>query len=63
MKDINMLIVASQDTGVGLWSVTGQLIGKFGQHTWSLSNQLTWQPGDSLDPVRNPAKLKLCAEF
>ena len=47
MKDCNMLMVASQDTSVGLWSTGGQLIGKCGQHTWTLSNQLTWQHSDA----------------
>ncbi|KAK9863898.1 hypothetical protein WJX84_009415 [Apatococcus fuscideae] len=47
MKDCNMLVVASQDTSVGLWSTAGQLIGKCGQHTWTLNNQLTWQHNDA----------------
>ncbi|KAK9843929.1 hypothetical protein WJX84_008712 [Apatococcus fuscideae] len=46
MKDCHMLVVASQDTSVGLWSTSGQLIGKCGQHAWTLSNQLTWQHSD-----------------
>ena len=60
MKDCKMLVVASQDTSVGLWSTAGQLIGKCGQHTWTLNNQLTWQHSDASVSPLFPINVNLC---
>lgn len=39
----DLLLVASQDCTVSLWSLQGGLVGVLGKHTWSLSNSATWQ--------------------
>ena len=42
-QEQDLLLVASQDCTVSLWSLQGGLVGVLGKHTWSLSNRATWQ--------------------
>ena len=42
-QEQDLLLVASQDCTVSLWSLQGGLVGVLGKHTWSLSNSATWQ--------------------
>ena len=39
----DLLLVASLDCTVSLWSLQGGLVGVLGKHTWTLSDRSTWQ--------------------
>ncbi len=39
----DLLLVASQDCTVSLWSLQGGLVGVLGKHTWNVSDTATWQ--------------------
>ena len=43
MQGEDLLLVASLDCTVSLWSLKGGLVGVMGKHTWSLSDPSTWQ--------------------
>ena len=43
MQGQDLLLVASQDCTVSLWSLQGGLVGVMGKHTWTLSDPSTWQ--------------------
>lgn len=38
-----LLLVGSQDKGLSLWTLQGGLVGRFGLHTWRLTDDHTWQ--------------------
>ena len=39
----DLLLIASLDCTVSLWSLKGGLVGVMGKHTWTLSDPSTWQ--------------------
>lgn len=43
MKGHELLVSASKDMKVCLWTLTGCLVGVLGEHEWDLSNKKTWQ--------------------
>lgn len=43
MQGQDLLLIASQDCTVSLWSLQGGLVGVMGKHTWTLSDPSTWQ--------------------
>lgn len=43
MKGHELLVSASKDMKVCLWTLTGCLVGVLGEHEWDLCNKNTWQ--------------------
>ncbi|GAB4819533.1 hypothetical protein N2152v2_006579 [Parachlorella kessleri] len=39
----NLLLLASHDSTVSMWTLQGGLVGVFGQHSWSLDDPASWQ--------------------
>lgn len=39
----DLLLLASHDCTVSLWTLQGGLVGVFGKHTWNLADLATWQ--------------------
>ncbi len=38
-----LVIAASTDASVAIWTMRGGLVGVFGQHEWRLDDPATWQ--------------------
>ncbi|KAL0018315.1 hypothetical protein WJX77_008577 [Trebouxia sp. C0004] len=55
----DLLLVASQDCTVSLWSLQGGLVGVLGKHTWALPDAATWQDAKG---VRTPAAIRETGE-
>ena len=38
-----LLLTGLINGGLSLWSVSGGLVGRFGEHTWELADRATWE--------------------
>ncbi len=54
----DLLLVASQDCTVSLWSLQGGLVGVMGKHTWTLPDTATWQDAKVLPCLRSSIILR-----
>ena len=46
----DLLLIASQDCTVSLWSLQGALVGVMGKQTWTVSDPSTWQDAKVTTP-------------
>ena len=47
IRGYQLVLVASKDTNVSMWTLNGGLVGIFGTHAWDLHDCSTWQDPDS----------------